>query len=408
MQRRLVISMALSLLGMLVLAVPLFWRFSAYRFKPEDRGLGGREVMSGRAKQPVIFSDLDGNGSTDILTFSQGEVVPLWRGFTLDGIEGANVSAASGRGIEGVWHVGDNLGLPVPGDYNADGLLDLATFTPGNLPDSTDGYENWRIFLSAKVFRQQTEPIIEPQRELRFSWGHSDELPVPEDYDGDRATDVAVFEPNSGMWSILFSSGGFNRAKALLQDAGYGEVRQWGLAGDVPLPGDYDGDGRADFALWRASPSKASKDKGEWWIAYRELSGNGTSAAEGTGRKQRIEFGTDQAIPVPADYNGDGVLDIAVFEPRAGQWRIRGVDGKVEVLPWSVRGGRPFAADFDGDGRADPAFFVGTEKYRFEILNSRFAAERQVIGFRPPVVTRLEWGNPEEKPVALWLRRGAV
>jgi hypothetical protein len=37
-------------------------------------------------------------------------------------------------------------------------------------------------------------------------------------------------------------------------------LQQWGFWGDVPVPGDYDGDGKADFAIWRPGD-------GMWWIS---------------------------------------------------------------------------------------------------------------------------------------------
>src|SRR5437762_14229916 len=76
---------------------------------------------------------------------------------------------------------------------------------------------------------------------------HSD-LPAPGDYDGDRKTDFAVFRPSNGTWFIIPSS---NPSAPIL--------RQWGTQGDVSVPGDYDGDGKTDFAVLRPS-------NGAWFI----------------------------------------------------------------------------------------------------------------------------------------------
>jgi hypothetical protein len=63
----------------------------------------------------------------------------------------------------------------------------------------------------------------------------------------DRQADLVVWRATTGTWYWLPSSSGYN------YDA-QGQ-RQWGNQGlgDVPLLGDFDGDGVADLTVWRAS-----------------------------------------------------------------------------------------------------------------------------------------------------------
>ena len=59
-------------------------------------------------------------------------------------------------------------------------------------------------------------------------------------------------------------------------------------------------------------------------------------------------------IPVPADYDGDGVDEPAVFRQSTGEWIVASA-GIVAVL--GERGDVPIAADLDGDGTDDRAAY---------------------------------------------------
>jgi len=79
---------------------------------------------------------------------------------------------------------------------------------------------------------------------------------------------------------------------------------QWGLETDRALPGDYDGDGKTDIAVWRPGT-------GTWYILP-------SGASPGT--YISTPWGLESDTPAPADYDGDGKTDIAVYRPGTGTW----------------------------------------------------------------------------------------
>lgn len=159
-------------------------------------------------------------------------------------------------------------------------------------------------------------------------WGFGGCVPVPGDYDGDGRADLAVFHAASGKWYIRSATGA-----ALV----FG--KPWGFDGCIPVPGDYDNDGKDDLALYYPTD-------GSWYIVSR----SDVILAWG------VKWGFSGCAPVAGDYNGDGYADLAVFHAATGKWYIRTLstgDVLAAGLIWGFSGCVPVPGDYDGDGRAD-------------------------------------------------------
>lgn len=185
-------------------------------------------------------------------------------------------------------------------------------------------------------------------RNSHASWQGS--VKASYDFDNDRRADVSTFRPSNSVWYIDRSSQGVSET-------------QFGLPSDALAPGDFDGDGKTDIAIYR---------NGDWW---RINSRNSTVTC--------IKFGRTGDIPIAADFSGDGLDDLAVY--RGGQWWMYNtLNGQISVVSFGLTTDRPVPADYDGDGRVDQAVY----------RNGEWHLNRSAQGY-----SVVNWGLSTDKPI---------
>ena len=164
-----------------------------------------------------------------------------------------------------------------------------------------------------------------------YPTGSLPDVPVAADYDGDGRAEIAIWRPDTGQWFVLGSRFEYDYKNA--------EVFNWGKLGDVPVQRDYDGDGRTDFAVFRPN--------GNRWYIFRSASQTWSVQTFGTAGADRL---------VPADYTGDGKADIAVY--RGGTWYIKdSTGGSTEQMQFGFSDGIAVPGDYDSDGKTDLAVY---------------------------------------------------
>jgi subtilisin-like proprotein convertase family protein len=283
-----------------------------------------REV-GGAGMSKIVFRHLDGSmqgfvGSGPTITL---QATAGW------GKQEVDISRFAGKNIEVRFRVDTDATTQYPGVG-----IDDVKVSASNSPPNADFDGNGSTDIS--VFRNNGEDgadgrwyILTNLTTGTFTeqlFGLDTDIQVPGDYDGDGDVDIAVFRPNAGDWYVSKGS----RTNF--------DFSHFGTTGDVPVPADYDGDGKTDLAVFR--PSNTT-----WYI---RRSSDMTV--------QYIVFGLSTDKFVPKDYDGDGKADVSVY--RNGVWYIlQSFYQTVRIVNFGTATDTPVPADYDGDRKADIAVY---------------------------------------------------
>ncbi len=204
-------------------------------------------------------------------------------------------------------------------------------------------------------------------------YGEAGDLPVAGDWDGDKIDSLGIYR-----------QGVFHLRPARLADADGNPVGEeitveFGLPGDLPVVGDWDGDGVDTIGVYR---------QGQFLLRNSNRSGPPDII---------INFGEAGDLPLAGDWDGDGQVTVGVYNPTLGLFKLSNTLKNVladVVVQWGGPGYLPVVGDWDGDGIATIGLYgVAGE---FLLRNTNTAGTPDLIftlGVRGGLPVAGRWGD---------------
>ncbi len=263
---------------------------------------------------------------------------------------------ASGLGDDPVMGIGlghVNIGI----DTNSTNAGRLGTVTAGGIAFTAHQVAtplpyNAGIFRSGFFWLEDVDGNQQfnapPDRAFAFG-GIPGDIPISGDWNGSGSTKVGIYRPSNGLFILDYDGDGQFTAADKAYDLGVGVE-----AGDIPLVGDWNGDGKTKVGLFR---------QGFFWI----LDTNGDGVFQ-QGVDQTFAFGGVAGdLPVVGDWNGDGKSKLGLF--RQGFFWILDYNGNGLIDNVNQTGGDkafayggiagdvPVVGDWNGDGKSKVGVF---------------------------------------------------
>jgi hypothetical protein len=212
----------------------------------------------------------------------------------------------------------------------------------------------------------------EERRLTSFFYGVPGDVPFMGDWDGDGVDTPGLFRKSSGFAYLRNSN-----------TQGFADISFFfGNPGDIPIAGDFDFDGFDTVSIYRPSEGKV--------YIVNELGANGGSLGPA---EFSYFFGNPGDKPFVGDFDGDGVETVGLHRESSGlvYFRNSHTTGIADnSFFFGIPGDRFVAGDWTGGGFATPGVFrPSTINWYFRHTNTQGVADSQ-----------FQFGHPSFLPVS--------
>jgi dolichyl-diphosphooligosaccharide--protein glycosyltransferase len=179
-------------------------------------------------------------------------------------------------------------------------------------------------------------------------FGYPTDVPLTGDWNGDGRTEIGAWRPTDLCFYLDYNGNG-----AWDPDKGDKKIGPFGMSyDDRPVTGDWNGDGRDEIGVWYRDQNA---DEG---YCYLDVKGDGKWDAENKADKFG-PLGKAGDVPVAGDWNGDGRDEAGVWEPgsryfyldndRDGLWDA--AEGDIKLGPYGGTYDTPIVGNWDGGNK---------------------------------------------------------
>ncbi|RZN34550.1 MAG: hypothetical protein EF813_09900 [Methanosarcinales archaeon] len=191
--------------------------------------------------------------------------------------------------------------IPVVGDWDSDGTDEIGVFRPSDDKGLSKFHLVTRNWIDLGDEAGAADVCVD--------FGpYPTNVPITGDWDGDGDDDIGGFNPEKNIFYL------YKLDLDTLSAKSYKDV-PFGTTGDIPFIGDWDRDGKDELGVFR-SPYLENPHTNAFYCD-RELTGDQHELGEivTDGKPKPYTYGDLKDYPVIGDWDGDGDDDIGIYRP---------------------------------------------------------------------------------------------